>query len=73
MGGVGGWVRTWNFHRGIEKKACGNSKDQLKKKWNFKGCSRKNDVEFPRYTLFFCKYNFIRTKALVLVKSLKTS
>ena len=28
-------LRTWNFHRGIKEKACGNSRDQLKK------------VEFP--------------------------
>ena len=44
MGGGGGGVLDIEFP-GLLKKAygkCGNSKDQLKKKWDFQGCSRKN-------------------------------
>ena len=29
------------FSGGIEERACGNSRGQLKKKWNFQWCSRK--------------------------------
>ena len=29
-----------------------NSKGQIKKKWNFLGCSRKNNVEFPQVLVF---------------------
>ena len=32
--------------RGIEERAYGNSRGQLKKKWNFQGCSRETHVEF---------------------------
>ena len=38
--------RIWNFQRCFEERACGNSGGQLKKKWNFQGCSRKTRVEF---------------------------
>ena len=40
----------WGGHgssRIIKKIECGNSRSQLKKKWNFKGWSRKYYVEFP--------------------------
>ena len=40
-------VRTSNFHRGIEERSCGNSRGQLKKKWNSQGCSRITHMEFP--------------------------
>ena len=43
-GAGGGGVLDIEFP-GLLKKAygkCGNSKDQLKKKWDFQGCSRKN-------------------------------
>ena len=30
-----------------EERICGNSKGELKKKWNFQGCWRKTHVEFP--------------------------
>ena len=33
--------------RGIEERACRNSRGQLKKKWDFEGCSRKTHLEFP--------------------------
>ena len=36
----GGWGH--GISRGIEERKCGNSRDQLKKKWNFQGCLRKN-------------------------------
>ena len=32
---------------GVLKKACRNSRGQLKKKWDFEGCSRKTHLEFP--------------------------
>ena len=34
------------------KKNCGNSSGQLKKKWNFQGCSRKTHVKFPWVLIF---------------------
>ena len=37
---------------GIEEIAYENSRVQLKKKWNFHGCSRKNRVEFPWILVF---------------------
>ena len=43
-GGGGGGGEDIVFP-GVLKKAyrkCGNSRDQLKKKWDFQGCSRKN-------------------------------
>lgn len=44
-----GWGWGHGFPRGIEERACGNSKGQLqlKKIWDFHGCSRKGHVEFP--------------------------
>ena len=44
-----GWGEGWGhgISRDIEERACGNSRDQLKKKWNFQACSRKTHVEFP--------------------------
>ena len=42
--------------KGIEKIECGNSRGQLKKKWNFQGWSRKNHMEFP-WVLVFCLEN----------------
>ena len=32
---------------GTGERACGNSKGQLRKKWNFQECLRKNYLEFP--------------------------
>ena len=34
---------------GVEEKTCENSRGWLKKKWELQGCSRKTNVEFPRY------------------------
>ena len=36
-----GWGLGHGISRGIEEKACGNSRGQFKKKWDFQGCSRK--------------------------------
>ena len=38
-----GKIEDWRhgISRGIEEKPCGNSRGQLKEKWNFQGCSRK--------------------------------
>ena len=44
--GWGHWIS-----RRIEKN-CGNSRVQLKKKWNFQGCSRKTHVKFPLVLIF---------------------
>ena len=40
--------RGWGHgtSRDIEEKACGNSRGEPKKKWNFQGCSRKTHMEF---------------------------
>ena len=46
-----GWRH--GMSRGIKKIECGNSRGQLKIKWNFQGWSRKNHVEFP-WVLGFC-------------------
>ena len=34
------------FLGAIEERTCGNSRGQLKKKWDFQGYSRKTHVEF---------------------------
>ena len=44
--------RFEEMSRGIEKRACGNTRGQLKKKWNFQWCSRKSQVEFPWVLVF---------------------
>ena len=36
----------------FKEKTCGYSWGQLKKKWNFHGCSRKTHVEFPWVLVF---------------------
>ena len=46
-----GRLRTWNF-QGYWR-ACGNSRGQLKKKWNFQWCSRRKHVEFPWVFIVF--------------------
>ena len=33
-------------------RACGNFRGQLKKRWNFQGCSRKTHVEFTLFLVF---------------------
>ena len=53
---TGGWGH--GISRVIGERKCGNSRGQLKKKWNFQGCSRENSwnfhgscfltLEFPR-------------------------
>ena len=52
----GGW-REHGISRGIEERACGNSRSQLKKKWNFQGCSRKTDSGIS-LSLGFWRWNF---------------
>ena len=37
---------------GVLKKKCGNSRCQLKKKWNFRGVQVKAHVEFPWVLVF---------------------
>ena len=46
----------------IEERACGSSKGQLKKKWNFQGCQRKTNVEFPKCVTQF--YRIFRDESL---------
>ena len=41
----GGWGH--GISGGLEEKPCGNSRVQLKKKWEFQGYSRKINAEFP--------------------------
>ena len=36
-----GKLRRYRFSRDIKERTCGNPRGQLKKKWSFKGCSRK--------------------------------
>ena len=48
--------------KGIEERACGSSKGQLKKKWNFQGCQRKTNVEFPKCVTQF--YRIFRDESL---------
>ena len=42
------WVEDKEFPGGKER----NSKGQLKKKWNFQGCSRKTHLKFPWVLVF---------------------
>ena len=42
------WWRTWNF-QGYWRNNFRKFQGQLKKKWNFNGCSRKTQVEFPSW------------------------
>ena len=43
--------------RGIEERKCGNSRDQLKKKWNFQGCLRKNSWNFHRSWFWILEFS----------------
>ena len=36
----------------LKQRACGKSRGQLKKKWNFQGRSRKTHLEFPWVLVF---------------------
>ena len=58
--GGGGWGQR--ISQGIEERACGSSKGQLKKKWNFQGCQRKTNVEFPKCVTQF--YRIFRDESL---------
>ena len=46
--------RGWGHRisRSIEEKNCGNSRGQLKKKWNFQEYSRKTHMKFPWVLIF---------------------
>ena len=57
---MGGWGHR--ISKGIEERACGSSKGQLKKKWNFQGCQRKTNVEFPKCVTQF--YRIFRDESL---------
>ena len=48
--------------KGIKETACGSSKGKLKKKWNFQGCQRKTNVEFPKGATQF--YRIFRDESL---------
>ena len=43
-------LRTWNFQE--YWKSTRNSRGELKKKWNLKGCSRKTHLKFPWVLVF---------------------
>ena len=60
VGGGGGWGQI--ISKGIEERACGSSKGHLKKKWNFQGCQRKTNVEFPKCVTQF--YRIFRDESL---------
>ena len=47
---TGGW--QYGISTGIEERARGNLRGQLKSKLNFQGCSRKAHVEFPWVLIF---------------------
>ena len=57
---------VWKCHEAVEK-------TKLKKKQKLFGSLAFNKKQQAVYTLFFNKNNFIRTKALVLIKNLRTS
>ena len=59
--GGGGGRRGHRMSKGIEERACGSSKGQLKK-WNFQGCQRKTNVEFPKCVTQF--YRIFRDESL---------
>ena len=46
----GGWGHR--FSMGFKERTCGNSGGQIKKTWNFQGCSEKTLVEFPWVLVF---------------------
>ena len=50
---IGQGFSTWSFQsRGIEERAHKNPRVQLKRKWNFWGFKRKNNVKFPWVLVF---------------------
>ena len=45
-------LRTSRFLRDFKKRACGNSRCQLKKKWNCQWCSQKTHLKFQCVLVF---------------------
>ena len=46
--------------RGIEERAYGYPRGQLKKKWNFQRYSQESHVEFPLWVFWFLILDFLR-------------